>query len=144
MSRKQEVDSKNEEGEVNSSLFPGLNLINSKSSQSAVFPNEKKIKSNPVFPNTSNDSNGNKPKSNLFVSEKNETNDDEKNNNEEKGNNIQFSDIISVGIPKFEESQNQNMNPFKEKEIVESIINENSSNLNPDNNLKDKNIDINN
>ena len=135
---------KNEEGEVNSSLFPGLKLINSKSSQSAVFPNEKKIKSNPVFPNTSNDFNVNKPKSNLFVSEKNEIKDDEKNNNEEKGNNIQFSDIISVGIPKFEESQNQNMNPFKEKEIVESIINENSSNLNPDNNLKDKNIDINN
>ena len=101
-----------------SSLFPGLEMMKTKSESSAQNQNEKKIRSNPVFPGASsnNDLDVKKSKSNLFVNDSNKK-EKEKDNEEEKENPKEesqfFSEVISIGIPPVNVNQNK---PEEKKE----------------------------
>ena len=106
-----------------SSLFPGLEMMKTKSESSTQNKNEKKIRSNPIFPGASNnDLDVKKSKSNLFVNDSNKK-EEEKEKEKEKENPKEesqfFSEVISIGIPPV------NINQIKPEEKKEEKKEEN-------------------
>ena len=112
-------EQKIEDKSYKSSLFPGLEKADMKGNN--IIEEEKK--SNPPFPGINNNQININTKSNLFVDD-NKEKDNEKNKEEEKESPF-LSEIISIGIPKINEDN---------KENISKEINEENKDNNPINN----------
>ena len=120
--KKEQEENKN----YKSSLFPGLEILKTKSESSAQNKNERKIRSNPVFPGSSTDLNVKKTKSNLFVDDNNKK-EHEKEKEEEKKNPKEesqfFSEVISIGIPPVNVNENKPEDKKEENKEEKKEIN---------------------
>ena len=117
-----------------SSLFPGLEIIKTKSESTAFNNNEKKIRSNPVFPGGI-DLNPKKTKSNLFVEDTDKNKNKEENNNSEPNGSTFLSKIISDKIPDM--NNNSQNKPEDKKEESNKKETKEESKINSEPNSSD-------
>ena len=102
-------EQKVEDKSYKSSLFPGLEKADIKGN---IIEEEKK--SNPPFPGVNNNQINN-TRSNLFVDDNKDKNNDKNNKQEEKEGPF-LSEIISIGIPKINEDNKENISKEKNEE----------------------------